>query len=193
MVGVDSSFQPSFFSRAGSVNPQGFGWFLERIRRPGKNWRCPRVGLLGFPCPLRLEVQFARFGYKGANEWAGTSASKVKLTRKCAFTWLGQLDTFVVFVIGLILYVALYACIQRCVPSYIYIYIYICICYIYIHICIVSSLFVYPWFDVVFNCFCYASLYTILGVRRAQRDVSCFETCPKSRGRVPRCMFLCRG
>ena len=34
-------------------------------------------------------MQFARFGYKGANEWAGTSASKVKLTRKCAFTWPG--------------------------------------------------------------------------------------------------------
>ena len=38
-----------------------------------------------FPYP-DAEVQFARFGYKGANEWAGTSASKVKLTRKCAFT-----------------------------------------------------------------------------------------------------------
>jgi len=36
--------------------------------------------------PPFLVVQFARFGYKGANEWAGTSASKVKLTRKCAFT-----------------------------------------------------------------------------------------------------------
>eukprot|EP00437_Effrenium_voratum_P014573 CAMPEP_0181454574 /NCGR_PEP_ID=MMETSP1110-20121109/30309_1 /TAXON_ID=174948 /ORGANISM="Symbiodinium sp., Strain CCMP421" /LENGTH=516 /DNA_ID=CAMNT_0023578925 /DNA_START=38 /DNA_END=1588 /DNA_ORIENTATION=- len=36
--------------------------------------------------PPYLIVQFARFGYKGANEWAGTSASKVKLTRKCAFT-----------------------------------------------------------------------------------------------------------
>lgn len=36
--------------------------------------------------PPYLIVQFARFGYKGANEWAGTSAAKVKLTRKCAFT-----------------------------------------------------------------------------------------------------------
>mmetsp|Transcript_62192 Transcript_62192/g.148373 ORF Transcript_62192/g.148373 Transcript_62192/m.148373 type:complete len:523 (+) Transcript_62192:84-1652(+) len=36
--------------------------------------------------PPYLIVQFARFGYKGANEWAGTSASKVKLTRKCAFS-----------------------------------------------------------------------------------------------------------
>lgn len=31
-------------------------------------------------------MQFARFGYKGANDWAGTAAGKVKLTRKCAFT-----------------------------------------------------------------------------------------------------------
>jgi len=36
--------------------------------------------------PPYLVVQFARFGYKGANDWAGTSASKVKLTRKCAFS-----------------------------------------------------------------------------------------------------------
>jgi len=36
--------------------------------------------------PPYLLVQFARFGYKGANEWAGTSASKVKLIRKCAFS-----------------------------------------------------------------------------------------------------------
>jgi len=36
--------------------------------------------------PPYLIVQFARFGYKGANEWAGTQASKVKLTRKCAFS-----------------------------------------------------------------------------------------------------------
>jgi len=36
--------------------------------------------------PPYLIVQFARFGYKGASEWAGTSASKVKLTRKCAFS-----------------------------------------------------------------------------------------------------------
>ncbi|CAE8589048.1 unnamed protein product [Polarella glacialis] len=36
--------------------------------------------------PPYLVVQFARFGYKGANEWAGTSASKVKLIRKIAFS-----------------------------------------------------------------------------------------------------------
>jgi len=36
--------------------------------------------------PPYLVVQFARFGYKAAHEWAGTSASKVKLTRKCAFS-----------------------------------------------------------------------------------------------------------
>mmetsp|Transcript_52726 Transcript_52726/g.123308 ORF Transcript_52726/g.123308 Transcript_52726/m.123308 type:complete len:520 (+) Transcript_52726:80-1639(+) len=36
--------------------------------------------------PPYLIVQFARFGYKAANEWAGTQASKVKLTRKCAFS-----------------------------------------------------------------------------------------------------------
>ena len=30
------------------------------------------------------KVQFARFGYKGANEWAGTSAGKVKLTSSLA-------------------------------------------------------------------------------------------------------------
>lgn len=35
--------------------------------------------------PTYLVVQFARFGYKGANEWAGTSANKVKLIRKIAF------------------------------------------------------------------------------------------------------------
>eukprot|EP00933_Yihiella_yeosuensis_P036697 TRINITY_DN3046_c0_g1_i1.p1 TRINITY_DN3046_c0_g1~~TRINITY_DN3046_c0_g1_i1.p1 ORF type:complete len:525 (-),score=163.93 TRINITY_DN3046_c0_g1_i1:239-1813(-) len=35
--------------------------------------------------PPYLIVQFARFGYKGANDWAGTSASKVKLIRKCQF------------------------------------------------------------------------------------------------------------
>lgn len=35
--------------------------------------------------PPYLIVQFARFGFKGANAWAGTDAAKVKLTRKCAF------------------------------------------------------------------------------------------------------------
>jgi len=42
--------------------------------------------------PPYLVVQFARFGYKGANEWAGTSAGKVKLIRKCAFSH--TLDAF---------------------------------------------------------------------------------------------------
>eukprot|EP00438_Fugacium_kawagutii_P033048 Skav231387 [mRNA] locus=scaffold1023:140667:143689:+ [translate_table: standard] len=47
---------------------------------------------------MRSQVQFARFGYKGANEWAGTSAGKVKLTRKCAFTPRGtQRHTFDIF------------------------------------------------------------------------------------------------
>jgi len=36
--------------------------------------------------PPYLIVQFARFGFKGANEWAGTSASKVKLTRNIKFS-----------------------------------------------------------------------------------------------------------
>eukprot|EP00929_Paragymnodinium_shiwhaense_P007834 TRINITY_DN111740_c0_g1_i1.p1 TRINITY_DN111740_c0_g1~~TRINITY_DN111740_c0_g1_i1.p1 ORF type:complete len:541 (-),score=235.68 TRINITY_DN111740_c0_g1_i1:215-1837(-) len=36
--------------------------------------------------PPYLVIQYARFGYQSANEWAGTSAAKVKLTRKCAFT-----------------------------------------------------------------------------------------------------------
>lgn len=35
--------------------------------------------------PNCLIVQFARFGYKGKNEWAGTDAAKVKLVRKIAF------------------------------------------------------------------------------------------------------------
>jgi len=42
--------------------------------------------------PPFLVVQFARFGYKGANEWAGTSAGKVKLIRRCAFN--SGLDVF---------------------------------------------------------------------------------------------------
>jgi len=42
--------------------------------------------------PPYLVVQFARFGYKGASEWTGTSASKVKLTRKINFS-----NTFDVF------------------------------------------------------------------------------------------------
>lgn len=35
--------------------------------------------------PPYLIVQFARFGYKGANDWAGTAASKVKLTKNVKF------------------------------------------------------------------------------------------------------------
>jgi len=35
--------------------------------------------------PPYLIVQFARFGYKNANDWAGTSASKVKLTKNVKF------------------------------------------------------------------------------------------------------------
>jgi len=42
--------------------------------------------------PPYLVVQFARFGYKSANEWAGTSASKVKLIRKISFSH--SLDLF---------------------------------------------------------------------------------------------------
>lgn len=36
--------------------------------------------------PPYLIVQFARFGYKGANDWAGTAASKVKLIRQIKFS-----------------------------------------------------------------------------------------------------------
>lgn len=36
--------------------------------------------------PPYLILQFARFGYKAANEWAGTDASKVKQVRKIAFS-----------------------------------------------------------------------------------------------------------
>mmetsp|Transcript_7532 Transcript_7532/g.21562 ORF Transcript_7532/g.21562 Transcript_7532/m.21562 type:complete len:535 (-) Transcript_7532:146-1750(-) len=36
--------------------------------------------------PPYFIVQFARFGYKGANDWAGTAANKVKLVRRCAFS-----------------------------------------------------------------------------------------------------------
>jgi len=36
--------------------------------------------------PNYLIVQFARFGYKKANEWAGTSDSKVKLVRNIKFS-----------------------------------------------------------------------------------------------------------
>lgn len=36
--------------------------------------------------PPYLMVQYARFGYKAANAWAGTAASKVKITRKIAFS-----------------------------------------------------------------------------------------------------------
>merc|ERR1711865_1244384 len=36
--------------------------------------------------PPYLVVQFARFGYKKANDWAGTSDSKVKLVKNCKFS-----------------------------------------------------------------------------------------------------------
>jgi len=36
--------------------------------------------------PSYLVVQFARFGYKKANNWAGTSDSKVKLVKSCKFS-----------------------------------------------------------------------------------------------------------
>merc|ERR1719159_1830550 len=42
--------------------------------------------------PEYLIVQFARFGFKGANEWAGTEASKVKLIRNIKFS--STLDLF---------------------------------------------------------------------------------------------------
>lgn len=51
----------------------------------GRNAQYEKHSMLS-SLPTYLVVQFARFGYKGANEWAGTDASKVKLTRKCAFS-----------------------------------------------------------------------------------------------------------
>eukprot|EP00930_Biecheleria_cincta_P000840 TRINITY_DN102035_c0_g1_i1.p1 TRINITY_DN102035_c0_g1~~TRINITY_DN102035_c0_g1_i1.p1 ORF type:complete len:556 (+),score=145.52 TRINITY_DN102035_c0_g1_i1:211-1668(+) len=57
----------------------------------GRNAQYEKTSALA-SLPPYLVVQFCRFGYKGANEWAGTSASKVKLTRKCAFTHM--LDMF---------------------------------------------------------------------------------------------------
>eukprot|EP00931_Biecheleriopsis_adriatica_P065913 TRINITY_DN40363_c0_g1_i1.p1 TRINITY_DN40363_c0_g1~~TRINITY_DN40363_c0_g1_i1.p1 ORF type:complete len:532 (-),score=178.02 TRINITY_DN40363_c0_g1_i1:87-1682(-) len=57
----------------------------------GRNAQYEKTSALA-SLPGYLVVQFARFGYKGANDWAGTSASKVKLTRKCAFTH--TLDVF---------------------------------------------------------------------------------------------------
>jgi ubiquitin carboxyl-terminal hydrolase 14 len=35
--------------------------------------------------PSYLVVQYARFGFKAAHDWAGTAAAKVKITRKCSF------------------------------------------------------------------------------------------------------------
>jgi ubiquitin carboxyl-terminal hydrolase 14 len=51
----------------------------------GRNAQYEKTSALS-SLPPYLVVQFARFGYKGASDWAGTSASKVKLVRKCAFT-----------------------------------------------------------------------------------------------------------
>jgi len=42
--------------------------------------------------PKFMVVQYARFGYKAANDWAGTQATKVKLIRKCSFQ--ATLDLF---------------------------------------------------------------------------------------------------
>jgi len=50
----------------------------------GRNAQYEKASCLG-SLPPYLIVQFARFGFKGANEWAGTSASKVKLTRNIKF------------------------------------------------------------------------------------------------------------
>jgi len=57
----------------------------------GRNAQYEKTSSLATLPPFML-VQFARFGYKGANDWAGTSASKVKLIRKCSFS-----STFDVF------------------------------------------------------------------------------------------------
>lgn len=51
----------------------------------GRNAQYEKTSALS-SLPPYLVVQFARFGYKGANEWAGTSAAKVKLIRRCAFS-----------------------------------------------------------------------------------------------------------
>merc|ERR1712232_516198 len=42
--------------------------------------------------PQYLWVQFARFGYKQANDWAGTAANRVKHLRKMAFS--ANMDVF---------------------------------------------------------------------------------------------------
>jgi len=50
----------------------------------GRNAQYEKTSSIASMPPFLL-VQFARFGFKGANDWAGTTASKVKLIRKCAF------------------------------------------------------------------------------------------------------------
>merc|ERR1719327_593422 len=50
----------------------------------GRNAQYEKSAAIG-SLPPYLIVQFARFGFKGANEWAGTEASKVKLTRNIKF------------------------------------------------------------------------------------------------------------
>merc|ERR1712176_903446 len=42
--------------------------------------------------PQYLWVQFARFGYKQANDWAGTAANRVKHLRRMAFS--ANMDVF---------------------------------------------------------------------------------------------------
>jgi len=51
----------------------------------GRNAQYEKTSALS-SLPPYLVVQFARFGYKGASEWAGTAASKVKLTKKISFS-----------------------------------------------------------------------------------------------------------
>lgn len=51
----------------------------------GRNAQYEKTSALASLPPF-LIVQFARFGFKGANEWAGTSASKVKLIRNIKFS-----------------------------------------------------------------------------------------------------------
>jgi len=51
----------------------------------GRNAQYEKVSALSSLPPYMI-VQFARFGFKGANDWAGTGASKVKLTRNIKFS-----------------------------------------------------------------------------------------------------------
>jgi ubiquitin carboxyl-terminal hydrolase 14 len=51
----------------------------------GRNAQYEKTSAL-MSLPSYMIVQFARFGFKGANEWAGTAASKVKLIRNIKFS-----------------------------------------------------------------------------------------------------------